>query len=75
MPRTPEDWRVMTQTLLIVNAACLILYTVAARVLGGNAATVSAVAQDAIFRHPEVALMVGLVIGHIVWPVWHFFSR
>lgn len=62
-------WRYLTQYLVISNVLALVLYTAAARVFGGNEATVSYVVAEAARKWPVVAAGIGFVAGHWLWPV------
>jgi hypothetical protein len=60
-------WRALTEALVIGSVTALSLYDVAARVFGGNDATISAVVSDAGARWPVVVLVVGAVVSHWFW--------
>ncbi len=62
------QWRSATEYLIVINVIILALYDAAARLWGGNEATLSFVLQDAAYRWPMIALAVGLLCGHVFWP-------
>lgn len=64
------DWTAVTDRVLIATVVGLCLYDVAARVFGGNEATISARLQLHGHRWPIIVGAIGLIIGHIFWPVW-----
>ena len=62
-------WTHATYALIIGATVVIILYDVAARIFGGNDATVSAVIYDASQMWPVIAFAFGFVCGHWFWPV------
>jgi len=72
-PRMPGDiaeWRCLTGivcgTIFVVSLA----YTAFARVFGGNEATISACLWDWSKAWPVIPLVIGVLCGHIFFPVW-----
>ena len=59
----------ITKAVLIVNLVALILYDIAVLWGWGLSSTISVVAYDIAREHPLVAVGVGLVIGHVFFPL------
>lgn len=62
-------WITMTRWVIAGTTVFLCLYTAAARVFGGNAATVSFQVAESSEKWPIIAFGLGVVIGHWLWPV------
>lgn len=65
---TPAHWRRITVGLLIGLAVALGLYDLAAYVMGGNDSTLSIVIRDAGRDNPIIVFLMGLAVGHWIWP-------
>ena len=63
------DWITITKYVIIVNVLVLCLYTAAARIFGGNEATISYQIQEATHQWPIIAAAIGLLVGHWLWPI------
>jgi hypothetical protein len=61
--------RATTAGLCLVTLIALLLWDVFAMVRSGPEATISVVVHDFASRNPIVPLFVGIVVGHIFWPV------
>lgn len=59
---------VWTAWILIVIAAFLVHYDMFVQVRYGYDTTISAVMLDASRRWPLLPFLLGLLIGHIIWP-------
>lgn len=64
------DWRSATDSILIATPVALCLYNVAARILGGGEATISARVQHYAVRYPVIPFAFGFACAHWFWPVF-----
>ena len=62
------EWPTVTKVFLLCVTLLVILYDVVAIWFGGRDASVSVVVKDFIFANPIVAVAVGILIGHLLWP-------
>ena len=58
-----------TEWVVIVAVVGLVLYDLVAMVRSGPDATISVIVHEFSKNNPIVPLAVGIVIGHIFWPV------
>lgn len=62
-------WIQFTKGFIVTVTIIVILYDVLARVCGGDEATLSYQIHDAVCRNPIIAGAIGLLVGHLLWPV------
>lgn len=72
LPKTPAGWENLTGIFVGLWFTSAIAYTAFARVFGGNEATISACTQKWSMDWPIIPLIVGLIGGHVFFPVWGF---
>lgn len=70
MPSTVEQWRRLTGVVCATLFVSAIAYTAFARVFGGNEATISACLWEWSKAWPVIPLVIGVLCGHIFFPVW-----
>lgn len=62
-------WEVAIAWVLLAVLFVILVYDFVAAMYGPANATVSSYVQSLSVRFPVVPLLVGLVIGHLFWPV------
>lgn len=60
----------LTRLILVVNIIGLAIYDVAALWWWGPPATISVVAYETSRSHPLLPLVVGLLLGHLFFPLY-----
>lgn len=60
----------ITRLVLLVNAVFLLLYDLFAVWYWGFPSTISVVLYDAVRVRPIIALIIGIVMGHIFFPLY-----
>lgn len=58
-----------TKAFLLVWVAVLAVYAVLSIRFGGKEASVSVAVHDFVSANPVVAFFLGVLIGHLLWPV------
>lgn len=61
--------RRFTQVLVLVVVAGLVLYNIAILIEPTPNDTISAVVRDWLVQHPVVGLAIGVLMGHLAWPL------
>lgn len=61
-------WRKGTALFVGVGLLVVIVYDVLAAVLGGYEATISKLTLDGARERPVIALALGVLLGHLLWP-------
>lgn len=65
-----SEWCTVTDRVIVAMVAVIALYDIAACLLGGGEATISARLQHHATRYPVIPLVAGMLVGHVFWNVF-----
>jgi hypothetical protein len=63
------DWPAITDRVIVASVAVAAIYNVAAGMLGGGDATISARLQHHMAQYPVIPMVIGMLAAHWCWPV------
>lgn len=63
-----SPWRKATAWVVCLTFFGVVFYDLAAAVLGGYEATISKWTLDGATVRPVIALALGVLVGHLIWP-------
>ncbi len=66
---TISDPRALTEMFIIAVVVTCVVFNLFMRLWFGPQATISVVLQDDASKFPVIAAAVGLLVGHVFWPV------
>lgn len=66
----PTNWPEITDRVMVALVVLAVLYDVAAALMGGGPATISARIQHYSGRFPVIPFALGMLAAHFVWPVF-----
>ncbi len=66
---TVTDPKAITEMFIIAVVVTCVIFNLFMRLAFGPQATISVVLQDAASKFPVIAAAVGLLVGHVFWPV------
>jgi hypothetical protein len=64
------DVSTVTRCLIYGTAILWAVYDLAVLLAFGPRATISVALYEDSRRFPVIAIVIGLVVGHVFWPVW-----
>ncbi len=66
---TITDPRSITELFIVFIVVTCVVFNLFMRLWFGPQTTISVVLQDSASRYPVIAAAVGLLVGHVFWPV------
>ncbi len=66
---TISDPKAITELFIVAVVVTCVVFNLVMRMAFGPDATISVVLQDSASKYPVIAAAVGLLVGHVFWPV------